>query len=144
MRRNIRQKMSQISSTRRKRIEQARPIREALLVKAGYECLACGASEKRPLRGFPSGYSRVSVHEILCGPLRQKVLDEPCALLVLCWRCNSELFTNRRLWPHARQLALLQDRWPEHYDLERFNFLRNPNAPNYVTQEDVDQYREDQ
>lgn len=87
--------------------------------------------------------SDVSCHEILNGPLRLKTLDEPSALLCLCFHCNAGDFNRKQLWPHARQLALLYIRRPHRYDLTQFNWLRNPAAPNFVTQEEVDRYVEE-
>lgn len=91
--------------------------------------------------GVPAAHTRLDCHEILNGPLRDKTLGEPCSLLVLCWICNSNEMTDKSKWPVAKQLALLQLRDPESYDLVRFNWLRNSNAPNFVTQEEVDEYR---
>ena len=102
--------------------------------------MICGASERKPRRGMPSDLSRLSVHEILNGPLRAKVLDEPCALLVVCWHCNSNELTNKAKWPVARQLSVLRTKAKHYYDRERFCWLRNPNAPHYVTEEEVDGY----
>ena len=103
------------------------PLRKQLVAEAG-ECMACGSK-----RGL-------AMHEILNGPLRDLTLDEPCSLLCLCWICNADQFTDKKLWRHARQLALLQSRSPKHYNLERFCWLRNPDAPMYIIQEEVDAY----
>lgn len=86
--------------------------------------------------------SQLCLHEILNGPLRDKVLDEPCALLVLCWHCNGSVVTDKRKWPVAKQLALLRRRAPDSYDLERFNWLRNPNAPRFVEEAEVNLWTE--
>lgn len=72
--------------------------------------------------------------------MRQKALDQPYALLVLCYYCNQHEVEDKARWPQARQLALLRRRNPADYDLAAFNYLVNPNAPNRITQEDVDQY----
>lgn len=104
-----------------------KPFRAELIKELG-ECVACG--KKRAL----------SCHEILNGPLRCKTLDEPCSLLVLCYWCNSNEFTDKAKWPVARQLALLKKKMPQYYDLERFNFIRNPDAPRYIEQHEVDAY----
>jgi len=112
-------------------MQDVKPLRQGLISAAG-RCMACLVTPK---------HARLDCHEILCGSLRDKTLDEPCSLLVLCWRCNSEEMTDKVRWPVARQLALLHEYSPEHYDLVRFNWLRNPNAPNFVTQEEVDVYR---
>jgi hypothetical protein len=112
-------------------MNEVRPLRQALVQAAG-QCMACHVSARD---------ARLDCHEILNGALRDKTLDEPCSLLVLCWNCNSNEMTDKKLWPVARQLALLQERSPDAYDLVRFNWLRNPDAPNYVVQEEVDVYR---
>lgn len=67
-------------------------------------------------------------------------MDEECSVLVACWDCNGGVLNRKGEYPVARQLAVLQHANPEGYDLVRFNFLRNPNAPNYVTQDEVDQW----
>lgn len=105
------------------------PIRTRLIEKAKGKCVAC---DRR--------FTLLDCHEILNGPLRVKTLGEPCSLLVLCWQCNSMEFTDKELWPIARQLALLQAWNPEDYDLTRFCWLRNENAPNYIVQSQVDEY----
>ena len=108
---------------------KVRPIRKGLVQAAG-ECMACGKKN-----------CRLDCHEILNGPLREKTLGETCSLLVLCWDCNSMEMTDKSKWPVARQLALLMEHSPEHYDIVRFNWLRNPDAPNYVTQDEVNEYK---
>ena len=115
----------------------AKPIRDALIKLHGdskfVKCWACRDRGQYPF---------IACHEILNGPLRLKTVNEPCSLLVLCWRCNSIEFTNKKKWPIPRQLALLQKWNPVGYDLERFNWLRNPDAPKYVEQWEVDEYKE--
>ncbi len=125
-----RSRISPISSKRRKRMKEVKSLRSSLIKQAG-RCMVCSVSTNR---------ARLACHEILNGPLRDKTLSEPCSLLVLCWDCNSNKMTDKAEWPVARQLAVLQDKNPEHYDLVRFNWLRNPNAPNYVTQEEVNAF----
>ncbi len=80
------------------------------------------------------------MHEILCGPLRQKALDQVYALLVTCWHCNGSVVTDKRVWPEARQLAVLLQHAPENYDLAAFCRLANEHAPHRVTQSEVDVY----
>jgi hypothetical protein len=121
-----------VSQKRRDRMAEVKPLRDSLIKQAG-RCMVCSVSTKQ---------ARLACHEILNGGLRDKTLDEPCSLLVLCWNCNSNEMTDKQKWPAARQLAVLQSKSPEHYDLERFNWLRNPKAPNFVTQEEVDGYSE--
>jgi hypothetical protein len=57
---------------------------------------------------------------------------------VLCAYCNLYEVEDKRKWPQARQLAVLMRKSPEDYDLAAFNYLVNPNAPNRITQEEVD------
>lgn len=111
-------------------MEEARPTRDRLAAMHDRQCWACGYKSHTPLS--------VSCHEILNGPDRMKTLGEPCSLLVLCWTCNSDKFTDKNAWPAARQLALLQEWNPDDYDLERFLHLRNPKAPLYIEQWEVD------
>ena len=128
-----RSRIRSVSSKRRKRMNEVRPLRQALVEAAG-RCMACRVSARD---------ARLDCHEILNGALRDKTLDEPCSLLVLCWNCNSNKMTDKAEWPVARQLALLQERDPDSYDLVRFNWLRNPNAPRFVTQNEVESFREE-
>jgi hypothetical protein len=99
--------------------------------------MACGHSPGNPWRDKPRECSQLCCHEILNGPLRQKTLDKPSSLLVLCWWCNQQM-NDKQLWPETRQLALLQARSPDDYDLVAHNELANPRAPLRVTQEEVD------
>ncbi|HDY64795.1 MAG TPA: hypothetical protein ENH84_01005 [Phycisphaerae bacterium] len=90
-----------------------------------------------------AGLSQLCCHEIACGTHRQKALDKPYALLVLCWWCNGYVVTDKGAWPEARQLALLKRRSPEDYDLVAYNLLVNPRAPNRITEKEVDAYGSD-
>lgn len=119
------------------RANQSRPIRERLIAERG-ECDICGCSPAHPHRGRPAECSRLCCHEIANGPNRQKALDKPFAILVLCWFCNGSEVEDKAKWPQARQLALLQRVAPQHYDLAAFNALIG-RGPNRITQEDVDE-----
>lgn len=119
--------MRRVSERRRERNDDVREFRAALVKEFG-ACMVCGS--RRDL----------ACHEILNGPLRNKTLNEPCSLLVACWSCNSGPLNRKGEWPVARQLAVLRVKAPHYFDLERFNWLRNPNAPNYVTTEDLNEY----
>lgn len=127
--------MRRVSQKRASREREAKPFRDALIKSIG-RCQGCG-KRHAPWQDL----SRLCVHEIAGGPLRQKSLDKPYAVLVLCWGCNGGPFEDKSIWPQARQLALLQDQRPDDYDLVAFNYLVNPNAPNRITQEEVDEYR---
>ncbi len=128
-----RSKLRSVSKRRRDREAEARPFRLALIAKEG-QCSLCMASPKKPNRHLPTECSRLCVHEIANGPLRQKALDQPYAVLVLCWQCNQDIHG----WPEPRQLAVLQRVAPDRYDLTAYNHLVNPNAPNRITQAEVD------
>lgn len=79
---------------------------------------------------------RLCCHEIANGPHRQKALDKPYAILVVCWWCNSERLTDKRLWPIARQLAALKRSRLQDYNLTRFNELVG-RGPWWMEEEDV-------
>jgi hypothetical protein len=129
-----------VSAKRRKRMSEVKPIRTALIRKAG-RCMICGASPKEPSR-FGRELSELCCHEIANGPCRDKALDKPFAILVLCAYCNGQRVEDKAAWPQSRQLAVLGSKAPEDYDLSAFNYLVNPNAPNRITQEEVDSWRE--
>lgn len=76
-------------------------------------------------------------HEIACGSHRQKALDKPFALLVLCSWCNCHVVTDKGKWPEARQLAVLKRRNPKDYDLDAYNTLIGL-GPSRITQEEVE------
>lgn len=81
--------------------------------------------------------ARLSVHEIASGPDRQKALDKPYAVLVLCWQCNSGPFQARGEWPESRQLALLARRRPADFDLTSYLQLTSPRAMRRIEIEEV-------
>ena len=128
--------MRRQSDKRRARMAEVRPIRQALIEKVG-ECELCGESPKNPSRGRPLELSQLCCHEIANGPHRNKALDKPYAILVLCWYCNGHEVTDKKKWPEAKQLALLGLSRPEDFDLQAFCELINPNAPNRVTYSEV-------
>lgn len=53
--------------------------------------------------------------------------------LLLCHWCHPKVAA----MPHAQQLAIKRNRDPEHYDLTDWLYRRNPNAMNYVTEDEV-------
>ena len=131
--------MKHISDKRRALIEDAGPIREAL-IKAVGKCEICGHSPRKPNKELPPDLSALCVHEIANGPNRPRALDKNYATLVTCWACNSLELTNKRIWPLDRQLAMLLKSRPDDYDLQAFCRLLNPNAPNRIEQWEVDQW----
>jgi len=85
----------------------------------------------------------LAVHEIASGPDRQKALDKPYAVLVLCWQCNSGPFQSRGEWPESRQLALLARRRPKDFDLTAYLELTSPRAMKRIEIEEVLQWMEE-
>ena len=69
---------------------------------------------------------------------RQKALDKPYAVLVLCWGCNG-LATDKGTWSEAAQLKCLKESRPEDYDLVAYNHLVNPRAPNRLEPFEIDE-----
>lgn len=102
--------------------------------------MICGAHPGSHNGRMPQ-LNQLAVHEILNGPNRQMALDKPYACLVLCWHCNGSEVEDKAKWPVERQLALLQARSPEDYDLVAVNWLMNPKAPDRWTQGDVDKWK---
>lgn len=131
--------MRRVSNKRREVNRAAKPVRDALIAKHG-ECMICRASPKHPHRGMPAECSQLCCHEVANGPSRGRALDKPYAILVLCWYCNGHVVTNKKEWPESRQLACLLESSPGDFDLAAYNALINPNAPNRITMEDVEQW----
>lgn len=100
--------------------------------------MICGHSPERPWRDKPRECSQLCCHEIANGPLRDKALDKPFAILVACWACNGGPLNDKKEWPEARQLAVLKRESPEDYDLVAYNRLVNERAPNRITPNEVD------
>jgi len=111
-------------------------VRDALREEVGY-CECCGHDPGRVK------YGRIGwvfhVHEIARGVNRLKALDKRFALLVVCFPCHDEL-GSREEWPEARQLAALRKSRPHDYDLAAYLTLKNPKAPNAITQSEVDAF----
>ena len=80
-------------------------------------------------------------HEIARGACRQNALDKRFAILVLCSACHEDIHGGPGWWPETRQLAILKESRPEHFDLFRYNLLKNPNAPNRITQDEVNEWK---
>lgn len=123
------------STTRKKREAEAKPFRDQLIEETG-ECENCGCSPVNRQGRMPEMAS-LAVHEIASGPDRQKALDKPYAVLVLCWQCNSGPFQNRKEWPEAKQLALLARRRPTDFNLTAYLELTSPRAMRRIEIEEV-------
>ena len=131
-----RTRIKSVSAKRRARMDEVREFRRELVSKVG-RCERC-LYKPRPRDLYVS----LHCHEILNGPLREKTLDEPAALIVACWNCNSGPLNSKGDYPLARQLAIIKRFAPDRYDLEHVLHLRNPKAPSYVTEEEVDAWIE--
>lgn len=116
---------------------EVKEIRGRLIAKRG-KCMICGHSPRMPHKSKPVECSQLCCHEIANGPNRDKALDKPYAILVLCWWCNGQVVTDKRAWPEARQLGLLRRLAPEDFDLPAFNRLVNPRAPHRITMEEIE------
>ena len=125
--------MRNYSKKRQKRNREVRDGRMELIASVGY-CEMCGSKQSdNPIK-------KLCVHEIANGPNRAKALDKRFACLVLCVLCNCNDAEDKKLWPEARQLWLLQTYRPMDYDLKAYNELINPSAPNRILQSEVDNY----
>jgi len=122
--------VKQKSITRKNREAEAKPFRDKLVADVG-ECENCACSPTNR-QGRMSDLVRLAVHEIASGTHRQKALDKPFAVLVLCWQCNSGPFQDRSEWPESKQLALLARRRPKDFDLAAYLELTSPNAPRRI------------
>jgi len=130
--------MRRVSKKTAKLLAAAKPIRKAMVAAAG-QCEICGTSPQK--RKYPiSDLNVLCVHEIANGPDRLKCIDKHYGTLVLCFHCNGNVVTNKKIWPEARQLALLQHRRPEQYNLAAYNMMVNPRAPRRIEQHEVDHF----
>lgn len=128
--------LNRVSKKTRKLQAAAKPIRDELVAETG-ECMLCGTTPKKP-RWPIKEHNQLCCHEILPGPLRQRVLDVPSCLLVVCWHCNTGPLEDKAEWPLVRQLAVIKAKAPERYDLQEVLAIRNPRAMEFITEEDVD------
>ena len=131
--------MRRTSDKRRLLNESVRPWRRELVLSVG-KCECCGHSPHNPRPNMSPEMSALCVHEILSGALRRRTLDAPFACLVTCIYCNCGPLMDKKLYPPAKQLALLLASRKDDYDLAAFLKMRNPNAMQFVTQEEVDQH----
>lgn len=115
--------MKRMSDKARARYNNAKPVRDTL--KAKGQCEICGR------RGV-----LLDVHEIARGRHRQKALDKPYALLVVCRSCHEDL-GSATVWPESRQLARLAEVRLYDWDLEAYLELTSPNAPRRIEIEEV-------
>lgn len=100
-------------------------------------CEACGHGPRNRWPSKPMQVSVLTPHEIGRGQFRRDCQGKRFATLVLCWGCNSLEFTDAEKWPVAKQLCLLKHVRPQDYDRAAFVSLLKPNAPRWITEEDV-------
>lgn len=81
------------------------------------------------------------VHEIPNSAGRQKATAHRDCCLVLCDYCNGNIFTDKALWPVARQCALKLLTDPLFFNLPLINELRG-RAPGAITISDLAPYLE--
>lgn len=129
--------MKRISDKRRKRIAQAKPIRDALLKRVA-RCEKCGHDPRKARRGAIAW--RLDVHEIARGPARDAALDQPSCLLVLCRPCHDEIHEHPHAWLEERQLALLATSRPEDVDLKTYNEVKGL-GPTRITLMEVQRWQ---
>jgi len=98
-------------------------------------CWICGTNS------VVGGIVRVEVHHIERRSHAPKTHDNKCNYFCACDQCHA---TKLDTMPHAKQLAYKQKHDPEHYDLEEWLRLRDPDlkAPDRVTQEEIDKEME--
>jgi hypothetical protein len=130
--------MRSMSAKRRARWDEVKEWRQDYLQRWGACCWICGHGPDNPWRDKPYDCSIMVLHEISCGPLRQKSLDKRYSLLCLCSYCNVYAVMDRKIWPQPRQLALLWTMNPSAYDLAAFNLLYGRGEK--VSQSEVDSW----
>lgn len=111
-------------------------IVEAWLIDhTDHSCWICGADS------VVGGILRLEVHHMERRSHAPKQYDSVCNFFSSCTTCHT---TKIDTMPHAKQLAYKQKHDPEHYDLEAWLRLRDPDlkAPNRVTQEEVNKEME--
>lgn len=134
--------MRQVSKKRQARIRETQGLRRELRESVG-KCEICGHSPSLPWRDKPADCSSLVCHEISCGPLRDKSLDKPYCILVLCSFCNQHVVTNMKEWPESRQLALLARSRPASFDLTAYLELTSPRAMKRIEIDEVLQWMEE-
>lgn len=93
-------------------------------------CWFCGW----PRSGMREGRFRLETHEMLGGPLRHKSILEPACWVRGCNVCHPDVQGT----PLVFQLAVKKLNDPEHYDRLKVTLMKNPNAPEFVTEAEVD------
>lgn len=128
--------MRPVSKKTAARVAECREFREQLKRDTGH-CEICGYDSE--LVTWGEIVWTLDVHEIARGAFRDKAMDKPYAVLVVCRRCHVvDGLPDPAEWPEARQLACLMASRLQDYDLVAYNRLVNPDAPRRITQTEVD------
>ena len=135
--------MRPVSKKRQQRIRETQGLRRDLRESVG-GCEICGHSPSLPWRDKPFDCSSLVCHEISCGPLRDKSLDKPYCILVLCSFCNQHVVTNTKEWPESRQLAALARSRPATFDLTAYLELTSPRAMRRIEIHEVLEWMEEE
>lgn len=115
------------------RWKEVKPFREQLIRSREF-CACCNTADGEWYRIKGRTFkSKLCCHEIANGPSRQKALDKPYAILVLCQVCHPIV----QEWKEDKQLALLRTTTPEDYDLKAYLELTSPNAMSRITEDEV-------
>jgi hypothetical protein len=126
--------MRQYTPKRAEQNKAAAPIRQSLKARVR-RCEWCGE---------PAKPEELTLHEIAGGnPLRRLLQDKPFGLLCVHWikragdklvACHAQL----QLETRVKQLARLKLVRPDSYDVEAFNRIVRPYAPESITEEEVE------
>jgi hypothetical protein len=125
--------MRRVSKKTAARVAECRDVRDQLRQSIG-QCELCGHSPNRASTGSLSW--RLDLHEISRGVNRQKSLDKPYALLLVCYPCHMLRIHGNEDWPEARQLAALKRSRPQDHDLAAYNLLIG-RGPKRITEDEV-------
>jgi hydrogenase maturation factor len=108
------------------------------LVKAGNEAARKLVKLVGRCEWCDRNYVGFGQHEIANGSYRLKARLEPFAVLVLCGECHVQIHRMPKPEQQHICLAILYHARTADYDLQAFNMLVNPRAPNRITQYEVD------
>ena len=114
-------------------------LKEALIEEIGH-CEICGHNPSAPRKWKRGVCWALHKHEIARGQFRAAAADKRCAVLLVCFMCHQEKLSNRKEWPEARQLAALKLSRPSEYDLAAYRQLKYPNAPEAITEAEVEKW----
>ncbi len=132
--------MRQFSKKTARRNAEARPFRRNLVKRIG-RCEVCGHD---PLHVRPGAIRfALHVHEIRGNSQRSECQDKPYGVLVVCEWCHLAYLSSSAAtaeYPESRQLAILKRSRPAYYDLAAYLEAFHPNAPQAVTEDEVNRW----